>query len=81
MGGYVVVNHSDTQYLLWTKRDPTISSGNMWHFSFDETVNMQKDAQRDEQNQLVYFDGNLRVNPYSNFYRGLKEELGFKKKC
>lgn len=79
MGGYVVVNHSDTQYLLWTKRDPTISSGNMWHFSFDETVNMQKDAQRDEQNQLVYFDGNLRVNPYSNFYRGLKEELGFKK--
>lgn len=71
--------HDGNKYLLWTKRDPTISSGNMWHFSFDETVNAQKDAIRDRDNRLIYFDGKLRVDPYRNLFRGLKEELGFKK--
>lgn len=78
VGGFLVVNKSITdRYLMWTKRSGTISSGEMWHFSFDETVNLYKDVIRDENGHISLFYNMMRIDPYKSFYRGIKEELGF----
>lgn len=76
MGGYVVVAQEEQSYLMWTKRDATISSGDMWHFSFDETAHLKKDAIRGADGRVAFYDGCLRIDPYNNFYRGMAEELG-----
>lgn len=80
MGGYVVVHQGDKKHLMWTKRDETISSGNMWHFSFDETVSLKKDVKRDENDKIILVDGTMRISPYLNFFRGIKEENGIPRK-
>lgn len=79
MGGYIVLEHNEENYLMWTKRDATMSSGDMWHFSFDETVNLSKDVLRDGKGNILFFDGKMKINPYTNFYRGIWEELGMAK--
>ena len=82
MGGFVTVRQEDHLTLMWAKRSDSISSGDMWHFSFDETVSLYKDAEREpevdgEKGKIrVDKDGNIRVSPYQNLYRGIHEENG-----
>lgn len=81
MGGFTVARqNSDTGTdlsLLWAKRSSSISSGDMWHFSFDETVNFVKDVRRDDDGKIVINEMNrITIEPYRNFFRALKEEVG-----
>ena len=75
-GGHVSVRHGSDICLMWTRRDETISSGDIWHFSFDETVSILKDVVVGPDGKPAYSDGCLKVDPYSNFFRGLREEVG-----
>ncbi len=78
MGGYVVANQGLDKYLLWALRSAQISSGEMWHFSYDETVNFEKDVIR-EGSTVKDFSGAMQINPYNNMFRGIEEEIGLKK--
>lgn len=85
MGGFITVRQEDYLTLMWTKRSDSISSGDMWHFSFDETVNIYKDALRESLpngeygNISVDKNGYVNISPYKNLYRGIYEENGLPK--
>lgn len=83
LGGFVIAEQDDYQTIMWAKRSNTISSGDIWHFSYDETVSLLKDAVRDGKNgnsgKIKLLPKNkIRINPYKNFYRALYEENGLK---
>ena len=84
LGGFVIAQQDEYQTIMWTKRSESISSGNMWHFSYDETVNLLKDSIKikgghaDEGRIKVMRDGTIKIDPYKNFYRALYEENGLK---
>ncbi len=77
LGGFVVVNQDYNLHLMWTYRSGKISSGDMWHFSFDETSNILKDCYHDKYGNFV-LDENfcLLIDMKSYFMRALKEEIG-----
>lgn len=77
LGGFVVTKTQKESSLMWTKRSGNISSGDMWHFSYDETVSILKDAVTDSGNKIVVEDGNLVQIDYNKIIlRALKEEVG-----
>lgn len=83
LGGFVIAEQDDYQTIMWAKRANTISSGDMWHFSYDETVSLLKDSVRTGKDgnsgEIMILDENkIRINPYKNFYRALYEENGLK---
>lgn len=81
MGGFVVIKQDGREVLMWARRSDAISSGDMWHFSYDETVNLLKDAVRNEEDGnvgdiIINPDGTITIDPYKNLYRALREENG-----
>lgn len=76
MGGFVDANINGVEHLLWAKRSDVISSGDMWHFSFDETVSVQKDAIKDKDENFIVEDNILRIDYVKSLERALSEELG-----
>lgn len=76
MGGFVGAKINGVEQLLWTKRSDVISSGDMWHFSFDETVSVQKDAIQDKDGNFMVEDNILRIDYVKSLRRALSEELG-----
>lgn len=65
MGGFVLTEEDNTEIkALWIKRGTECEAGNLYHFSFDETVST-KDINSDT----------MEVDLYNALYRGLKEEL------
>jgi acetyltransferase-like isoleucine patch superfamily enzyme len=79
IGGYVVINQDDLTSLMWVKRSGNISSGDMWHFSFDETSNICKDAVRDASGKIkLYEDNAIKLDAKHYMYRGIWEEDGIK---
>lgn len=80
LGGFVVTNQSGCRNLMWAKRSKSISSGDMWHFSYDETVNLVKDAVHDYMAGVGTIEinpqGQIRINPYEYLNRALREETG-----
>ncbi len=77
LGGFVVINQDYNLHLMWTYRSDKISSGDMWHFSFDETSNILKDCYHDKNGNLI-LDENfcLLIDMKSYFMRALREEIG-----
>lgn len=83
LGGFVIAEQDEFQTIMWAKRSGTISSGDMWHFSYDETVSLLKDSERTicngtKGNIKILPGKEIRINPYKNFYRALYEENGLK---
>lgn len=76
LGGFVYTNFEGNDMLLWTKRSDVISSGDMWHFSFDETVSVQNDAITKNHEIQIPSDGYVRIDSNKILKRALKEELG-----
>lgn len=76
LGGFVYTNFEGNDMLLWTKRSDVISSGDMWHFSFDETVSVQNDAIMKNHEIQIPSDGYVRIDSNKILKRALKEELG-----
>lgn len=83
LGGFVIAEQDEFQTIMWAKRSGTISSGDIWHFSYDETVSLLKDSVRTisnskEEDIQILPGKQIRINPYKNFYRALYEENGLK---
>ncbi len=76
LGGFLVVNNKGRFQLLWTKRGKGISSGDTWHFSYDETVSLLKDSPGGDDKIVVADDGKVHLSSNEILYRALKEELG-----
>lgn len=65
MGGFLLQKEELKESALWIKRSSGCEAGNLYHFSYDETVAI-KDLNEDGKT----------VNLYGTMYRGIKEELG-----
>ncbi len=77
LGGFLAAYINGMPSLMWTKRSGNISSGDIWHFSYDETVSLLFDGAKDIHGHLI-IDENARVAIDTNsiLYRALKEEIG-----
>lgn len=76
LGGFVVAYQDNTPYLMWTKRSEKISSGDMWHFSFDETVSLLKDSIKSNGNIVINPDRGVSIIPETIIKRAIVEEIG-----
>jgi acetyltransferase-like isoleucine patch superfamily enzyme len=64
--------------LMWARRSNTISSGNMWHFSFDETSSVCKDGIRENGKLKLFNDYSIRIDARHYMHRGIWEEDGIR---
>lgn len=76
LGGFLGVYHDEELSLLWTKRSGQISSGDMWHFSYDETVSLFADTPKNGDEIVIGKDNRVRVDCQSLLKRALREEVG-----
>lgn len=80
LGGFIVPYHKGRPYLMWTKRSEKISSGDMWHFSYDETVSLLKDSSKDKDDHIIVSnDGTVHLDIEQILYRAIVEEVGAKR--
>lgn len=80
LGGFLGIYTDGDISLLWTKRSDSISSGDMWHFSYDETVSLLLDSAKRDGNIVVGKDNAVHIDIDNVLYRALREELGADKK-
>lgn len=77
LGGYLVAYTDEGTSLMWTKRSGNISSGDIWHFSYDETVSLLLDGAVDNEKHLIINkDNTVHIDTERLLYRALKEEVG-----
>ena len=77
LGGFIAAYINGTPQLMWTKRSNTISSGDIWHFSYDETVSLLLDATKDETGQILVDKNNSVFIEVKNVLsRAIREECG-----
>ena len=76
LGGFLAVYTERGISLMWTKRSGNISSGDMWHFSYDETVSLLLDAAKKDGKILVDKDKTVHLDITQILSRALKEEVG-----
>lgn len=76
LGGFLAVYTEKGISLMWTKRSGNISSGDMWHFSYDETVSLLLDAAKKDGKILVDKDKTVHIDINQLLSRALKEEVG-----
>ena len=77
LGGYLAAYTSEGISLMWTKRSGNISSGDIWHFSYDETVSLLLDGAVDNEKHLIVNKDNIvHIDTERLLYRALKEEVG-----
>lgn len=76
LGGFLAVYTEKGISLMWTKRSGNISSGDMWHFSYDETVSLLLDAAKKDGKILVDKDKTVHIDINQILSRALKEEVG-----
>ena len=62
---------------MWTKRSDSISSGDIWHFSYDETVSLFLDGTKDQTGHLLLGENyEVTIDIDNVLARALKEEVG-----
>ena len=77
LGGYLAAYTDKGVSLMWTKRSGSISSGDIWHFSYDETVSLLLDGAMDNDKHLIVDrDNTVQIDTEKLLYRALKEEVG-----
>lgn len=77
LGGYLAAYTDEGTSLMWTKRSGNISSGDIWHFSYDETVSLLLDGAVDNEKHLIVDkDNTVHIDTERLLYRALKEEVG-----
>lgn len=77
LGGFLAAYVNGMPSLMWTKRSNNISSGDIWHFSFDETVSLFFDAEKDKYGHLVVDDNKtVTIDINKILFRAIKEEIG-----
>jgi acetyltransferase-like isoleucine patch superfamily enzyme len=88
MGGFVLTNQDYKLNMIWVKRSDSISSGDMWHFTYDETSSIVKDCVRvddfsassdcDDERPSIFIDKDncVHINAQKYMNRGIWEEVG-----
>lgn len=76
LGGFLAAYTDSGISMMWTKRSGNISSGDMWHFSYDETVSLLLDAAKENGKILIDRNKNVRIDINKLLFRALKEEIG-----
>lgn len=76
LGGFLATYTDIGIYMMWTKRSSNISSGDMWHFSYDETVSLLLDAAKENDKILIDKDKTVRIDISQLLSRALREEVG-----
>lgn len=76
LGGFLAAYTEKGISLMWTKRSASISSGDMWHFSYDETVSLTLDAATENDKIVIDEDRNVNIDINKLITRALKEEVG-----
>ena len=76
LGGFLAAYTERGISLMWTKRSGNISSGDMWHFSYDETVSLLLDAAKKDGKILIDENKTVHIDIYQLLSRALKEEVG-----
>lgn len=77
LGGFVAAYIKGKPSLMWTKRSGNISSGDIWHFSYDETVSLLLDGTKDSDKHLIVNkDNSVSIDIRNILFRALKEEVG-----
>lgn len=76
MGGFLAAYTDNGISLMWTKRSGNISSGDMWHFSYDETVSLLLDAAMENGKIKIDEDKTVHIDINKLLSRALKEEVG-----
>lgn len=76
LGGFLATYTESGISLMWTKRSGNISSGDMWHFSYDETVSLLLDAAKENGKILMDEDKAVHIDINQLLSRALKEEVG-----
>lgn len=77
LGGFLAAYINGKPSLMWTKRSSNISSGDIWHFSYDETVSLLLDGIKDKSGHLVIGENcEVTIDIDNVLSRALKEEVG-----
>lgn len=77
LGGFLAAYINGKPSLMWTKRSGNISSGDIWHFSYDETVSLLLDGTKDNNGHLIVDEnGTVHIDINNILFRALKEEVG-----
>lgn len=76
LGGFLAAYIDDGVSLMWTKRSGNISSGDMWHFSYDETVSLLLDSAKEGGHLVMDNDRRVKIDINNMLHRALKEEVG-----
>jgi acetyltransferase-like isoleucine patch superfamily enzyme len=77
LGGFLAAYIKGKPSLMWTKRSGNISSGDIWHFSYDETVSLLMDGTKDKDGHLIVDkDKTVHIDINRILFRALKEEVG-----
>lgn len=77
LGGFLAAYINGNASLMWTKRSDSISSGDIWHFSYDETVSLFLDGTKDQMGHLLLGENfEVTIDIDSVLARALKEEVG-----
>ncbi len=77
LGGFVTAYINGRPSLMWTKRSGNISSGDIWHFSYDETVSLLLDGTKDKNGHLIVDkDKSVHIDTNNLLFRALREEVG-----
>ncbi len=77
LGGFLAAYINGIPSLMWTKRSGNISSGDIWHFSYDETVSLLMDGTKDKNGHLLVDENSsVHIDINNILFRALKEEVG-----
>lgn len=77
LGGFLAAYINGKPSLMWTKRSGNISSGDVWHFSYDETVSLLMDGIKNKDGHLFVDENNtVHIDTNNILFRALKEEVG-----
>ena len=76
LGGFLAAYTETGISLMWTKRSGNISSGDMWHFSYDETVSLLLDSAKKDGQILIDKNKTVHIDINQLLSRALKEEVG-----
>ncbi len=80
LGGFLSTYTNGNIHLMWAKRSDSISSGDMWHFSYDETVSLLNDAAKDSDGHIIKAkDNSVHLDVDNIIFRALEEEIGVKR--
>ena len=77
LGGFLAAYIKGIPSLMWAKRSGNISSGEIWHFSYDETVSLLLDGAKDTEGHIIVGEENVVYIDINNIlFRALREEVG-----